>query len=223
MTDNILFVKEAKTCSYVLVVHTPRLCGEPGFRSRRDSEEEALIRCREVVNTLDPAQPTDLPEDDHPLKFKPQRRKAVPPATQFTGKSKETGASSNPSTKTPLRDSDARSRSKEQVYADLVKKALESMLAKNGDLNADEEGDIAFEQYIDDGDVVVDFLDDVEEGGFGHADKLVEALRAAGFDVRTEKIAARGDNKKGGEKKDDKRKQRRTFHDNLDDIRRDEL
>ena len=33
MTDTILFVKETQTCHYVLHIATPRLCGEPGFRS----------------------------------------------------------------------------------------------------------------------------------------------------------------------------------------------
>ncbi|TFY76745.1 hypothetical protein EWM64_g7273 [Hericium alpestre] len=49
MTDTILLVKESKTCHYILVINTPRLCGEPGFKSRLDQREEALIRCREVA------------------------------------------------------------------------------------------------------------------------------------------------------------------------------
>ncbi|KAF8522194.1 hypothetical protein BU17DRAFT_87289 [Hysterangium stoloniferum] len=50
MTDTVLFVKETRTCEYVLVIHTPRLCGEPGFKSRLEQMPEAAIRCREVLN-----------------------------------------------------------------------------------------------------------------------------------------------------------------------------
>lgn len=77
-TDSILFVKETKTCHYVLVVNTPRLCGEPGFKSRLDQREEAFIRCREVVDAeaLAAANP-DIPEADHPIKM--LRRTPLPP------------------------------------------------------------------------------------------------------------------------------------------------
>jgi hypothetical protein len=54
MTDQIVLVKETKTCSYVLIIHTPRLCTEPGFKSRAQVRDEALIRCREIVTSLPP-------------------------------------------------------------------------------------------------------------------------------------------------------------------------
>ncbi|KZT60428.1 hypothetical protein CALCODRAFT_492479 [Calocera cornea HHB12733] len=50
-TDGILLVKETRTCQYVLVLQTPRLCSEPGFRSERDSEPVNAVRCREIVET----------------------------------------------------------------------------------------------------------------------------------------------------------------------------
>lgn len=80
MTDSILFVKETKTCHYVLVVNTPRLCGEPGFKSRLDQREEAFIRCREVVDAeaLAATNP-DIPEADHPIKL--PRRTPLPPGS----------------------------------------------------------------------------------------------------------------------------------------------
>lgn len=80
MTDSILFVKETKTCHYVLVINTPRLCGEPGFKSRLDQREEAFIRCREVVDAdgLAAANP-DIPEADHPIKM--PRRTPLPPGS----------------------------------------------------------------------------------------------------------------------------------------------
>lgn len=82
MTDSILLVREAKTCSYVLVVQTPRLCGEPGFRSHLETRDESLVRCRQIIDsTSDQVSPSEstqleqrqsgeqvnLNESDHPL------------------------------------------------------------------------------------------------------------------------------------------------------------
>ena len=53
VTDTILFIKETTTCHYVLVIQTPRLCGDPAFRSRRDSQEQSTIRCREVIQSAE--------------------------------------------------------------------------------------------------------------------------------------------------------------------------
>jgi len=53
VTDTILFIKETSTCHYVLVIQTPRLCGDPAFRSRRDSQEQSTIRCREVIQSAE--------------------------------------------------------------------------------------------------------------------------------------------------------------------------
>ena len=79
MTDTILFVKETQTCHYVLHIATPRLCGEPGFRSRRDAHEEAYIRCREVVASPEQLAQADrsLPEMSHPFKMPPRVQKPV--------------------------------------------------------------------------------------------------------------------------------------------------
>ncbi|KAF7304786.1 PRKCSH domain-containing protein [Mycena kentingensis (nom. inval.)] len=60
-TDTIAFIKETKTCSYVLVVHTPRLCGVPGFKSSKDSTEQALISCREISPHRKPVLPQPVP------------------------------------------------------------------------------------------------------------------------------------------------------------------
>ncbi|KAK7054998.1 Protein OS-9 [Paramarasmius palmivorus] len=70
MSDTILFVKEAKTCSYVLVINTPRLCGEPGFRSRRDTADQAHIKCREIISSSDAKQELfSVPDNDYPQKI----------------------------------------------------------------------------------------------------------------------------------------------------------
>lgn len=207
MTDTILFVKEAKTCSYVLVVHTPRLCGEPGFKSRRDAGEEAQIRCREVVTTLDSSIP-NIPEADHPVKMAP-RRKTVPPPPPppvAAAKKGKAGATADDTKK---------------IYNDLLLKALEAIMG-NKELNL-KEGKVLLEELSDDGDVVVEYTEDIpiddQGAGVEGADKIVEALRAAGFDVKAQKLNIKG---KKGDKTDEKRRpERKTVHDDLDDRARD--
>lgn len=61
VTDTILFIKETATCHYVLVIQTPRLCGDPAFRSRRDSQEQSTIRCREIIQSADDLKGDKLP------------------------------------------------------------------------------------------------------------------------------------------------------------------
>ena len=63
VTDTILFIKETTTCHYVLVIQTPRLCGDPAFRSRRDSHEQSTIRCREIIQSAEELKGDDLPPD----------------------------------------------------------------------------------------------------------------------------------------------------------------
>lgn len=66
-TDTIMFVKETSTCKYSLVIHTPRLCGEPGFKSRSEQTEAAPIRCRQIMDNPVPAA-DGLRESAHPGK-----------------------------------------------------------------------------------------------------------------------------------------------------------
>ena len=74
-TDSIFFIKETKTCQYVLVIHTPRLCGQPGFKSPREDLRDTPLRCRKVVDTLEGTDPT-LPES--PLPFQRREPKPLP-------------------------------------------------------------------------------------------------------------------------------------------------
>lgn len=179
MTDNILFVKETKTCSYVVVIHTPRLCGEPGFKSRRDFGEETQIRCREVVDTQPEGQ-MHLPTADHPLKV-PRRKTVLPPPVAKDGKSGAGSAGSQ--------------QGREKMYTDLIRKTLEAMMAKNGDGGI---GNVLYDELGGDGELVIELADEEEEGQqVEMADKLVDALRAAGFDVKSEIIRTK---QSGGEK-----------------------
>ena len=63
VTDTILFIKETTTCHYVLVIQTPRLCGDPAFRSRRDSQEQSTIRCREIIQSVEDLKDNNLPPE----------------------------------------------------------------------------------------------------------------------------------------------------------------
>lgn len=165
MTDNILFVKEAKTCSYVLVVQTPRLCGEPGFKSRRDTGEEAEIRCREVVDAKMERE-INLPTADHPLKIPP--RKTVLPAPPTTSKKDSTG--------------------QEKIFNELLRKTLEAIMESQQNGGESSLGG-------EDGEVILQLTENIPvESG-----RLVDALRAAGYDVQTEIISA--DNNKEEKKK----------------------
>ncbi|KAG8906265.1 Protein OS-9 [Tulasnella sp. 403] len=47
--DQIQFLKETSVCQYLMVIQTPRLCGEPGFLSARDKLPAAPIHCREIL------------------------------------------------------------------------------------------------------------------------------------------------------------------------------
>lgn len=171
MTDTILFVKEAKTCSYVLVVHTPRLCGEPGFKSRRETSEESLIRCREIVQSMPDAKDKDnLPDADHPLKV--PRRKTVLPS--------------------PPKEKGGDAQGKDTVYNELLRKTLEAIMAsKDGTLQP------GLVELSDNKQVIVQILDEesMTEGQAEVLDKLTGALRAAGYDIERQE-AEHGENRK---------------------------
>jgi protein OS-9 len=167
MTDNILFVKEAKTCSYVLVVQTPRLCGEPGFKSRRDTGEEAEIRCREVVDAKMERE-INLPTADHPLNIPP--RKTVLPAPPTTPKKDSTG---------------------QQKFNEFLRKTLEAIMESQQNGGESSLGG-------EDGEAILQLTENMEEIPM-ESGRLIDALRAAGYDVQTEIITV--DNNKEEKKK----------------------
>ncbi len=183
MTDMVLFVKETKTCSYVLVINTPRLCSEPGFKSRDAATGEAPIRCREIVDTL-PQEPLNFPITDYPVKGAQPRKPKLPPVAALTdddhdgAESGKTGAGS----KGP----------KDKIVADLLRKTIEAMkknLAGKKALKLEEPTEIIIE------------LADDEEHGQEVSDGLMEALRAAGYDVRgAEFLGLKGKLKEDGNK-----------------------
>ncbi|KAF7295010.1 PRKCSH domain-containing protein [Mycena indigotica] len=136
-TDTIAFVKEAKTCSYVLVVHTPRLCGEPGFMSHKDVTDQALIGCREIVAEKPPkAMLPPAVAADHP-EWNPHRKPVLPQQQQQQqqASAKEGGVADK--------------------YSEVIRKTLEAIRGmQNGNLEMEmlEDGE---------GNFVVEIVDDV--------------------------------------------------------------
>src|SRR5882724_6329207 len=157
--DSILFVKETRTCEYVLVVHTPRLCGEPGFKSRLEQMPEAALRCREVLDSVPQADPS-LPEGSLPFQRAPRRpipaRQPSPSPSQPPPKA--AGAEQRDAAQ---RDSVDRAH----VTAKLLRQAIEALLAREtepDDVQIVElqQGEGENEYYVD---VDVDGLRDVLE------------------------------------------------------------
>ena len=202
MTDSIMFVKETKTCHYILVINTPRLCGEPGFKSRVDQQEEALIRCREVVDAATLANTDNqLPESDHPY-----RQRRAP-------------ASSNPPPPLDAAEEDGHGRSDDHApdangaadaldHNDLLRRALETILQKATRNNAAGHGAGAegaeprvVVEDVGDGEMVIEFISEVQMDDRADLERSVDdlsrmmdsnmfedVLRAAGFDVRDEGV-----------------------------------
>jgi len=211
MTDSIMFVKETKTCHYILVINTPRLCGEPGFKSRIDQRDAALIRCRQVVDAATLANAdSSLPETDHPLR---QRRPPFanhPPldaAEALSGAGVETdgGDASQKVTEPAAKDNEG-----SLDHNDLLRRALEAILQKAGNPQGNDAGagtgatPRVVVEDVGDGEMVIEFISEIEmnDDGSGDVQRRVaddlsqmmdsrvfeDALRAAGFDVRDEEV-----------------------------------
>ncbi|RDX56639.1 hypothetical protein OH76DRAFT_1414157 [Lentinus brumalis] len=195
MTDTILFVKETQTCHYVLHIATPRLCGEPGFKSRIDAEEEHYIRCREVVGPeeyerVDPS----LPAAAQPIKRpRPQKKVIAPPPV-----AESKGAGSKEAAKHPKVGGES------LAHSEVLRRALEQLLARREAAVVDRH--IAIEELPDgEGELLVEYIDlDIPEGeegmgllgellldGHGQQEgRLFEILRAAGFNVKGKKAGS---------------------------------
>ncbi|KAJ7774732.1 hypothetical protein B0H16DRAFT_1508104 [Mycena metata] len=199
-TDTIAFVKESRTCAYVLVIHTPRLCGEPGFMSK-DIGEQASIACREVVATL-PAEDTSIAATRAAKLVLPAPPAPAPgTAKDATGAGGATGK-----------------------VSDIIRKALDTIKWGSpdlGDLEMLEDGE---------GNVVIQFIEDIPfdeldfdpaaaaAGDDARADRIVDILREAGMDLK--KTGKDKDNNNKNKKKksgngDEKQDRRREVDDEL--------
>ncbi len=205
MTDSIMFVKETKTCHYILVINTPRLCGEPGFKSRIDQRDAALIRCRQVVDAATLANAdSSLPEADHPFS---QRR---PPVANLPPLDAAEEALSGARVETDGGDASQTATEPDTAGAydhnDLLRRALEAILQKTGNSQGNDAGTtprVVIED-VGDGEMVIEFISEIEmnDDRGGDVQRRVvddisqmmdskvfeEALREAGFDVRDEEV-----------------------------------
>lgn len=190
-----------------MVINTPRLCGEPGFKTRLDQREEAYIRCREVLplhDDIDDAAATSITERleiSHLLKESSRplqdyvRDPILPPPIVVQ----------NPSDSHQDHDSNAatgRGGAQSDTAADMIRRVIESMLT-GGAANEEENPFPGGRMRIlnEDGqeeEVWIEVLDTdrlAADGGNYHEDelggilaealgsKLEETLRAAGFNV----------------------------------------
>ena len=188
MTDTILFVKETRTCEYVLVIHTPRLCGEPGFKSRLEQMPEAAIRCREVVDSVEGAD-RSLPEAPFPRKRQP--RKPIPPPQRPAAEEEGKGAAQDTADRAQL----------DRAQAQLLRDAFESLL-RHGDM--EDMAVFEVQQGAQEGEFIFAVGAD-GQGGFaegaesergegeeepvakGRGATLEDALRAAGYNIKGRK------------------------------------
>lgn len=188
VTDTILLVREAKTCSYVLVIHTPRLCGQPGFKSRLETRDQAYIRCREVVDSIDAPTEADgaLTQSDRPSKQMTQRKPLL----------------TVPAQRPPADTKAADTESAKEPYNDRLRKALEAILGHKD--SGDGEPQVIVEQINLGGDGAEDLMFEIaiDERAFegGAHPSLLDLLRAAIHDIKEEK----NDEEKKVKKKEEK-------------------
>ncbi|PVG02797.1 hypothetical protein CPB86DRAFT_725142, partial [Serendipita vermifera] len=169
---------QTKTCQYTLVIHTPRLCGEPGFKSPREDVQDTPLRCRKIVETLDATDPT-LPDAASPLQRRKPKPLPAPPAGSGSG-SGGSGSSSR-SGAGDKAGSAKENMDKQEMRSQLIKAALDALFGRNqedgndntANNNADpnpngqKAGEAAgnLEKFIavtmdEDGEIYVDSLDD---------------------------------------------------------------
>lgn len=175
MTDTILFVKETQTCHYVLHIATPRLCGEPGFKSRMDAREETFIRCREVVDAGEyESADRSLPSAAHPFKLPKRSKPVISPSPEDEGVASDGGAPD---------------REQPKTTEDVFRRVLERFLARGGGQN---DAQVVFEDDGEEGELLIELVDaeDFALGGDDgdtltlNGDVLAEILRAAGYDIK---------------------------------------
>ncbi|KAH8833835.1 hypothetical protein DL96DRAFT_1550752 [Flagelloscypha sp. PMI_526] len=175
---------QTKTCSYIVVIQTSRLCDEPGFMSRRELGQEAVIKCREILAEGIPPPPQEsagkLPQGDMPDK----RVQLKPTLPTLAAGAKKTLGGGKP------------------IEFGSIAKALQEML-KSGRLTG---GDLMVQGLDAEEDVVFDIIPigSGEDGEFEvvgeiQDERIAEALRAAGITVSGQKRTGDGGTPEEGE------------------------
>ncbi|CAE6334971.1 unnamed protein product [Rhizoctonia solani] len=203
--DQIMFVKEVSVCNYLIVIHTPRICSEPGFKSQRDSVKAAPIRCRQVV-------PESTVEFDRTLLESPVPR-SVPPVLPILPPAppiqKETQGNSGDKKAGPGGGKKSSTLGEDEKQAEFVKVALGALFnAHTQDralagkkVRVDVDGDVHELDFTEVG------LDSVATGDVPDMntlqERLAKALRAAGYDLQADGWPE--EPRKGGKGKSDKK------------------
>lgn len=216
MTDSILLVREAKTCSYVLVVQTPRLCGEPGFRSRLETRDESLVRCRQIIDpTSDHTSPSEstqleqrqtgervnLNESDHPLHLLNRQSRFIIP------------------TPAPLQSSLESSSGDEgdEKWDDFWKRAVEALMKSPEIQGLGGNNPQVFLDRGENGEIVIEILEEIpidgNADGTVHGDvtaeeyaRLTDVLRNAVFEMKRSGETEREGNQEEGEEDESRNK-----------------
>lgn len=212
----VLFVKETRTCNYIMVIHTPRLCGVPGFHTRLEQRTEAPVRCREVLSSLEDIEAVtteveaattgnDAVTQARILTPFPRSRRPrlatldTPPAVQHQEPS--TSSSSSPHKAADGLESSAFAA----LLQDALRMVLGEQLVDQFDIEIVDGAELlmAGEAGKEDGDGSTPGTanSQKEKDGLDTA-RLVEALRAAGIDVQ----GVRGPAKAEGGSENDRKK-----------------
>ncbi|QRW00154.1 glucosidase II beta subunit-like protein [Ceratobasidium sp. AG-Ba] len=195
--DHIVFVKEVSVCNYLIVIHTPRICSEPGFKSQRDSVKAAPVRCREIVS-------------HDTVKF--DRSQFESPIPNFLAPSRPILPAAPPPSQ--LKDKVAKGKSTDESdekrkFLDVAISALFGAHVKDRALAGK-----TVRVELDDGVHELDFrnvgLDAVEDGTIPDMEtvqrRMAEVLKAAGYDVRTDEWELAEERQKNKKAKKEQRK-----------------
>ncbi|KAH7340232.1 hypothetical protein B0J17DRAFT_650430 [Rhizoctonia solani] len=215
--DQIMFVKEVSVCNYLIVIHTPRICSEPGFKSQRDSVKAAPIRCRHIV-------PEDTVHFDR-TQLESSVPHSVPPALPILPPAppihKDNQGSSGDKKAAGKKSS---TLGEDEKQAEFVKVALGALFdAHTQDralagkkIRVDVDGDVHELDFTDIG------LDSVVRGDVPDMnalqERLAKVLRSAGYDLQGDEWPE--ESRKGGKGKNDKSKEEAPKR---EEVRRQEL
>ncbi|KAG1877890.1 hypothetical protein DFJ58DRAFT_740492 [Suillus subalutaceus] len=185
MADSILLVREAKTCSYVLIVQTPRLCGEPGFKSRMELPEQTFIRCRQIINpSLD-----STPQTTHLEQRKPDGHRIPQDSDLPSYLNRETRfAVPSPAAKSSLGPSGGQS---EDLLDGILKRTLEALVPELQSLSGETSQVILGRGQ--NGEIVIEILEEIPLDDLGESDlqerntddyaHITEIIRKAGYQL----------------------------------------
>ncbi|KAG8936571.1 Protein OS-9 [Tulasnella sp. 418] len=180
-TDAIQFIKETSLCKYLLVIHSPRLCGEPGFKSSREFQVAAPIQCREILKEeglLGKGTTQEVQTGNDQTPYPPQthlRNPAHLPNLAAQQAKKATVKAEKINLPSPG-DKSKHAESVEKIITQLIAEQWDA-LGGGGELRFDEDGGLTIKG--DNGnDFVVQLLDlDGDEGLGGDRQEILERLQ----------------------------------------------